>query len=76
MEVKKKLSWKDNWIENSPAPMTEMFYRLFHRKPTDEELKEFIRIFVIPRSDKIMKQEFEEFKQTIEENDRQRTEEI
>ena len=76
MKIKKNLTWKDAWIENSQAPMTEMFYRAFKRLPTDEELRKFIDIFVIPRSQKVLEKEFKEFSRFVDENDKKRAEGI
>ena len=76
MKIKKNLTWKDAWIKNSQAPITEMFHNIFKILPTDDELRKFIDIFVMPRSQKVLEKEFKEFSRFVDENDKKRAEGI
>ena len=61
MKIKRKLDWKDNWISNSTTPMTEMFYKVFERLPTKEELRKMVGIFIVPKNGREVKKKWKEF---------------
>jgi len=45
-----KPHWKDKWVEKSPSPITEMFYRSVGRLPIKKELKLYIEMIVMPNN--------------------------
>ncbi len=69
MKIKKKLNWKDDWIEKSEMPMAEMFYRIFHRPPNKHEFMRFILIFVMTKDKLTIKREWKEFCEDITPNE-------
>lgn len=68
--IKKNLTWKDKWINQSPASMTEMFYKVFKKLPTKDELRKFIDIFVIPKNQKELEIDFKNFVKLMGKNER------
>jgi len=61
MEVKRKLDWKDDWIDESQAPITEMFYKVFGHLPIQKELRSMIDIFIITKSNKEVREKWRQF---------------
>ena len=55
IKEKRRLTWKDDWVEESDKPVSEMFYRTYERLPTEEELKIYIELVVMPRYNKYSK---------------------
>jgi len=49
------LGWKSDWVKKSSAPISEMFYRTYERLPTDEELKKYIELVVMPQGNQYSK---------------------